>query len=519
MKKIFSNLKNSGSAQTSKLWMTFILTLLGATIGLAQCATVHEAYVYEEGGFHAIHIEWSPTSSGQSSIAVLVQCDGGAFEQIECINLGGLGTGYQGVTDLVTDCPVTSDITVRVQTHTNGSCGGSMCDVPVEFDPDNPIGVKDIQANNDIYVIDTNGGSYTTPSIFENDTLEGSPLNLSDIDFTIVDDSDLPAGVTVNPDGTVSIPAGTFPGIYTFTYKICEKDADPANCDTATVTLHIDMCVEEVAGRDFHWNYLLGESPTNPVVETFTQPGADGGFTLDILYLDNSFNMNINGTMLATNEIEFETTVTTAINIMFVDGTRYEADVDDIWTLEGDAARPILRIRINANGTVDMFGAKESYGPLYPLMPISGLANSFTFNHIDWNTDTDNVITVSQNIVNITGMTGRGYGVTYVDCFCMKPAVGGTPSTTSVGITTKGDVLTVNDWPESVPNGYLVMDSSDKGFVVTHMTSAQRDALDPVEGMLIYNTDESCIQMYRGESPDIDAPRTGWNCLERSCND
>ncbi len=86
-----------------------------------------------------------------------------------------------------------------------------------------------------------------------------------------------------------------------------------------------------------------------------------------------------------------------------------------------------------------------------------------------------------------------------------------TNSTTNAGITT--------NWPENVPNGYLVMDSSDKGFVITHLTTAQRNLLVPVTGMLIYNTDLSCVQLYRGTTPGIDGSRTGWNCITRSCND
>lgn len=91
-----------------------------------------------------------------------------------------------------------------------------------------------------------------------------------------------------------------------------------------------------------------------------------------------------------------------------------------------------------------------------------------------------------------------------------------TNSTTNGGITTK--------WPENVPNGHLVMDSADKGFVITHMTTAQRDVLITLKGMLIYNTDLNCVQIYRGTQtganiPNIDPVRYGWHCLERGCNE
>ncbi len=67
------------------------------------------------------------------------------------------------------------------------------------------------------------------------------------------------------------------------------------------------------------------------------------------------------------------------------------------------------------------------------------------------------------------------------------------------------------NWPQNVPNALLVLESKSKGFVVTRMTTAQRNAIKPVQGMLIYNLDSTvnCFQLYNG---------TTWKCIERSCN-
>lgn len=107
--------------------------------------------------------------------------------------------------------------------------------------------------------------------------------------------------------------------------------------------------------------------------------------------------------------------------------------------------------------------------------------------------------------------------------YCINPGANGTPDGyTKVGILTKENTTNSTNgikWPENVPNGYLVMDSYSKGFVITHITTEQRDALTPIDGMLIYNTTLGCVQLYRGTSPILDNTRTGWNCLERSCNE
>lgn len=102
---------------------------------------------------------------------------------------------------------------------------------------------------------------------------------------------------------------------------------------------------------------------------------------------------------------------------------------------------------------------------------------------------------------------------------CVKPVAPGTAAGYSkIGILSKSKV-SVNNWPNSVPNGYLVLDAAQKGMVITHMNTSQRDALVPLEGMIIYNSDEECVQLYRGMNPAVNSERTGWNCITRTCND
>ncbi len=116
-----------------------------------------------------------------------------------------------------------------------------------------------------------------------------------------------------------------------------------------------------------------------------------------------------------------------------------------------------------------------------------------------------------------------GDGTTPVICdVCTKPGAGGSPLFSSVGITTKGSTPSVAGWPKDVPNAYLVLDAAEKGMVITHMTTAEIEALDPVEGMLVYDTDEGCVKLYRGEGADAptNSPtRTGWVCIKRGCNE
>jgi hypothetical protein len=79
-----------------------------------------------------------------------------------------------------------------------------------------------------------------------------------------------------------------------------------------------------------------------------------------------------------------------------------------------------------------------------------------------------------------------------------------------IGITTYA--IKQQNWTENVPNAFLVLESKNKGFVITRISTAQRDAITPVQGMLIYNTDTSanCFQVYNG---------VVWKCIEKSCNE
>lgn len=127
----------------------------------------------------------------------------------------------------------------------------------------------------------------------------------------------------------------------------------------------------------------------------------------------------------------------------------------------------------------------------------------------------------ASNTMNIqvtnTPIQNKNFGIYRLPC--VKPGALGPPNNYSkLGILTKKSI-TVPQWPTNVPNGHLVMDSDSKGFVITHMTTAQRNALIPVVGMMIYNTNLQTVQIYRGNNPGVDTSRLGWSSITRACNE
>ncbi|MFD2742328.1 MULTISPECIES: fimbrillin family protein [Sphingobacterium] len=149
--------------------------------------------------------------------------------------------------------------------------------------------------------------------------------------------------------------------------------------------------------------------------QTFTAPAADYGFTFDIHRLDNSFNLEINNTLLAVQELQFQTGVADlSRNVEFADGTVWGSEgISEIYNMNGNASNPILRVIISASGDISLLGSKSSSGGnLEPLR----LTNGNQFNSITWNRNSDNTVIATQSVEGVTYMTGNGYGRRIVPC-------------------------------------------------------------------------------------------------------
>ncbi|PST44886.1 hypothetical protein CYV15_04105 [Riemerella anatipestifer] len=92
-----------------------------------------------------------------------------------------------------------------------------------------------IDAVDDNFGVVSSGGK--TGSVFANDkSSDGSVPTSLNTDVSLVNLGGL-TGATINPDGTINIPANAAAGNYVLTYRICSPKGQTTNCDTATVTL------------------------------------------------------------------------------------------------------------------------------------------------------------------------------------------------------------------------------------------------------------------------------------------
>lgn len=325
-----------------------------------------------------------------------------------------------------------------------------------------------------------------------------------------------PQGVwTVNALGEVTFsPAAGFVGVAILPYTVQDNyTLDGANAaatsSPANITVSVYpavVCTEQVQGETF--------TAENGVSKVISQPATNYGFVFDIFSLDNSFNMNINGINLAASELEFQSEDTPApgINIGFADGDRYEINTPKIWEMAGTQTNPLIRVVLSPTGAISMLGSKVSGGPLFPLT----LYNGNSFNTINWNANGSNEITVTQNVVGVTNITGRGYGLNVVPCACYEdPNTAGSGAPSVHGITVlKRAGSDSGNWPMIRKGAHTVLESNTKGFVITRVSTGGLDAITaPIDGMMVYDTTAKCLKIYTVDAAD--SAQTGWKCFNK----
>lgn len=154
---------------------------------------------------------------------------------------------------------------------------------------------------------------------------------------------------------------------------------------------------------------------------TFTDTTPGSGLVIDFATLDNSFRLQINGVDLfvggpagAPNELEFQTSGTAGQTVRFVDGDEYGTDTPQVWQLSGTNVNPIVRLEINPDGTIVLYGVKANGGTLEPLELFNGLSVNTAAIDAAWNDTGSNTIVVSQAL---TGPTNAGGEIEDMICF------------------------------------------------------------------------------------------------------
>jgi len=101
-----------------------------------------------------------------------------------------------------------------------------------------------ITLSDDTYTVTTTASTTTTAttvgSVFTNDRLNGKPIDIQKVIFSLLPQS-TPTSFVITKDGNIIVPAQTPIGRYTLNYRICDskdKNHKPV-CQTATITITI----------------------------------------------------------------------------------------------------------------------------------------------------------------------------------------------------------------------------------------------------------------------------------------
>jgi len=236
---------------------------------------------------------------------------------------------------------------------------------------------------------------------------------------------------------------------------------DGAHCVTAPITFSADLAVTQT---DNSTTYTSGVNKVYTVV--VTNNGPFGVLNANVLYNLPAGIPNANVSYTAVASAGSSTTVT---------GTQIGA-INDL-------------ISLPVNGTVT-YTITVAVPALFSGNLVSTVSVTPPANITDAN--------LTNNQATDTNING-----------CTNPGVfdaAGLPSTTGVS-NLAGFTGGATGWPANVPNGHVVIESKNKGFVITRVSSSTAIS-NPVEGMLIYDITAGCVKLYNG---------TTWNCLAKDC--
>ncbi|WP_151895358.1 cadherin-like domain-containing protein, partial [Patiriisocius marinistellae] len=239
--------------------------------------------------------------------------------------------------------PVTGEVTYTPDPDFNGTdtfeyqvCDDGtpvICDIALVTITVDPV-AEDLTAVADDYsatpVNGTVGGTVPGVNVYSNDTLNGNPLNPSDVILTSTPTAEL----TVNTDGTVDVTPGTPAGTYMIDYTICEN-LDPTNCDTTTVTVVVEEDIlilgvtsdSQLEGADLQHTVTLSSVTTMIEMYPFsitdnTTEGGDDYIVIPMFTNGVTFDP-ITGMITVPVGVTSFTVITETLTDMLAEGNEY----------------------------------------------------------------------------------------------------------------------------------------------------------------------------------------------------
>ncbi|WP_299103476.1 Calx-beta domain-containing protein [uncultured Winogradskyella sp.] len=162
----------------------------------------------------------------------------------------------------------------------------------------------------------------TSLNVLDNDTFEGLPVNLADINLTMLSNNSL--GITLDSSGLLTVPSSVPLGYYSIEYQICET-ANPTSCDTAWVTIIVVSPLEvnyTVTYVDFNGDGYTSVGDTVEYEYTVTNNGnaAITNIDAEVPYQDLDI---VGGPLASLGAGLTDTTTFTALHIITQDDINF----------------------------------------------------------------------------------------------------------------------------------------------------------------------------------------------------
>ncbi|HAR74077.1 MAG TPA: hypothetical protein DCR77_11800 [Flavobacteriaceae bacterium] len=378
--------------------------------------------------------------------------------QIALANANGLSDKN----DLVIDNIIFEDLGIT-------NPGGTIVDIKDE-PLSEPKAIDDSKLNNTV-------GSAVSISILDNDLLyDGTKATAASVDFRLFGIKGL-TEYTVAGEGKWSYSSG----ILTFTPLITFK----GNPTPITYSI-LDKTYPEVVPGDYDYQPGSATAETNRAKVTVTYVGNPTA-------ISDNYTMSA-GTTTSFDILENDTDLAGTIIT--------KSDVNTILLID-----PFNPLAMGTNSLVvigEGTWTVDSSTKKLTFTPETGFTDAPTpiqYYFTDTSGNNSNKATVTITV------TGGGTPPTPGTTCTKTPNTTTATSFTNVGISTMSTKL--ENWPTAIPNGFLALESSTKGFVITRTTDVAK-IVDAKEGMIVYDTTEKCVKLYNG---------TIWHCIEKSCNE
>ena len=218
------------------------------------------------------------------------------------------------------------------------------------------VGAATIDAVDDNGTVADGGvGGVAVANVLVNDALNGVPATLANVTLAQVSTSN--PNVTLDPaTGAVNVAPGVAAGTYTLVYRICEI-LNPANCDTATVTVTVTNGDIAPVAVDDTFAGNEGAPITGNAANNDTPGNLTSTYTLLAQPASGTVVMQSNGTFTYTPVPGFVGTVTFPYRLCDADG-----DCDDaVVTVNVTPVQGKLRLQKTANSREVNVGQLVSY--------------------------------------------------------------------------------------------------------------------------------------------------------------